>query len=136
MTRAARPARPAIVVADDDLLFSSRLTAVLDTLGYHPHVVRTVDAFEAALTEAPSAAILNLASVRLDALAAIRRAKIDTSTRGIPLLGFCGHADVALQAAARAAGCDLVASNGEVAGSLPRLLKNLLIAPQPQTPAR
>jgi DNA-binding response OmpR family regulator len=133
MSPAESAGRPAIVVAGDDLLFSSRIAAALDSLGYRPLVVRTLDALVDALAEAPAAAILNLASVRLDAIAAIRRAKTDTGTRRVPLLGFCGHADVSLQAAARAAGCDLVASNGEVTGNLSRLLKTLLTAPQPQT---
>ena len=129
MSPAENSARPAIVVAGDDLLFSSRLAAALDTLGYHSHVVRTLDAFTDALGKAPAAAILNLASTRLDAVAAIRRAKTDSDTRGIPLLGFCGHADLALQAAARTAGCDLVASNGEIVGDLSRLLGRLLNLP-------
>lgn len=128
-------ARPTIVVADDDLLFSSRIATTLETLGYRPLVARTLDAFVDALAAAPAAAIINLESGRLDAIGAIRRAKIDTTGRGVPLLGFCGHADIPRQTAARAAGCDLVASNGEVAGSLSRLLKSLLTATQSQTPA-
>ena len=132
MSPAENSARSAIVVAGDDLLFSSRLAAALDTLGYPSRVVRTLDAFTDALGEAPAAAILNLASARFDALAAIRLAKTDTGTRGVPLLGFCGHADRARQAAARAAGCDLVASNGEIAGDLSRLLGMLLNSPGAQ----
>lgn len=135
MSPAENSARPTIVVAGDDLLFSSRLAAALDTLGYHPRVVRTLGAFADALAQAPAAAILNLASTRLDAVAAIRRAKTDSGTRGIPLLGFCGHADITRQAAARTAGCDLLASNGEVTASLPRLLRTLIV-PQPQISGR
>jgi len=122
-----RTARPTIVVADDDLLFSSRIATTLETLGYYPLVVRTLDAFVDALAAAPAAAILNLASGRLDAIDAIRRARADTAGRRVPLLGFCGHADIPHQIAARAAGCDLVASNGEVTGNLSRLLGQLLV---------
>lgn len=132
MSPAESSTRPAIVVAGDDLLFSSRLSAALDTLGYHPRVVRTLDALEAALAEGPAAAIFNLASVQLDAITAIRRAKTQAGTQGIPFLGFCGHADRARQAAARAAGCDLVTSNGEIAGDLSRLLGRLLNSPSAQ----
>jgi CheY-like chemotaxis protein len=131
-----RAPRLTIVVAGDDLLFSSRIAAALESRGYHPVVVRTLDAFADALAKAPAAAILNLASPQLDAIAAIRRAKADTGTRGVPLLGFCGHADIGRQTAARTAGCDLVASNGEVASNLSRLLQTLLNAPQPQIPSR
>ncbi len=136
MSPAESAARPAIVVAGDDLLFSSGIAAALDALGYRPLVVRTLDAFAEALATGPAAAILNLASDRLDVIAAIRRAKTDAGTQRVPLLGFCGHMDIPLQAAARAAGCDLLASNGEVAGNLSRLLTVLLATPQPQAPTR
>jgi DNA-binding response OmpR family regulator len=125
----ARP--PAVVVAGDDVLFSTRIASTLRTLGYDPVIARTEDAFFSALAEAPGAGVVNLASYRFDALAAIRRAKADAALRGIPLLGFCGHRDEARRLAAREAGCDLVATNGAVAASLGSLLGSLL-----QKPAR
>ncbi len=115
-----------IVVADDDLLFSTRIASAVTARGHRPRVVRTAAAFQEALRKHPAAAILNLASSRLDAITAIRDAKTDPSTRTIPLLGFCGHADLPRQAAARSAGCDLVVTNGEVSSKLPRLLQALL----------
>jgi CheY-like chemotaxis protein len=117
-----------VVVAGDDLLFSTRIASALTSCGHRPRLVSSLPDFHAALTARPDAAILNLASHRLDAAAAIRLAKADPVTRAIPLLGFCGHADAPRQAAARAAGCDLVATNGAVAGNLPRLLEELLAA--------
>jgi PleD family two-component response regulator len=122
---------PVIVVAGDDLLFSQRIASALEPLGYRPVIARTAEAFHASLTgPPPAAAVLNLASHRFDALAAIRAAKSGAATRGVPLLGFCGHTDVARHRAAQAAGCDLVATNGEVAGHLGRLLTQLLSASQ------
>ncbi len=123
---AARETAPAVVVAGDDLLFSSRIAPRLHALGFRPLTVQTDEAFRDALRERPAAAILNLASRRFDSIAAIGRAKAEAATCGIPLLGFCGHMDTARQEAARAAGCDLVASNGEVTGNLARLLATLL----------
>ena len=125
-----------IVVAGDDLLFSTQIASAVSGIGHRPHVVRTAGAFLEALRTGPAAAILNLASPRLDVVAAIRDAKADPTTRMIPLLGFCGHADVARQTAARGAGCDLVATNGEVTAHLPRLLNILLAAPHPSTSPR
>jgi CheY-like chemotaxis protein len=119
-----------IVVAGDDLLFSAQIAAALTRLGHRPTRVRDAGAFREALRKRPDAAVLNLASFRLDALAAIREAKADPGTRAIPLLGFCGHADTPRQAAARAAGCDLVASNAEVTGNLGRLLNTALAIPR------
>lgn len=125
-------AAPIVVVAGDDLLFSAQIASALDPLGYRPLITRTAEAYHASLAgpPAPVAAILNLASYRFDAIAAIREAKSGSAARGIPLLGFCGHADTARREAARAAGCDLIATNGEVASALPRLLQ-MLLAPSP-----
>ena len=122
------PAR-AVVVADDDLFFSSRIAAGLKALGYRPLVVSTPEALRARLREGPAAAIFNLAVRGFDAAKAIRDAKIDPGTRAVPFLGFCGHQDAERQAAARAAGCDLVVTNGAVVGGLGALLRSLLARP-------
>jgi CheY-like chemotaxis protein len=115
-----------VIVADDDLLFSTRITSALTGLGHRPLRVDGLGAFRDAVYRAPDAAILNLAAFKFDALEAIRLAKGDPRTRAVPLLGFCGHADAPRRAAAREAGCDLLATNGEVSASLPRLLERLL----------
>jgi CheY-like chemotaxis protein len=115
-----------VIVADDDLLFSTRITSALAGLGHRPLPVAGLAAFRDALHAAPDAAILNLAAFKLDALEAIRLAKGDPQTRALPLLGFCGHADAPRRTAALEAGCDLLATNGEVSGSLPRVLERLL----------
>ena len=132
-TPSEMPAPLLIVVADDDLLFSTRIASAVTRCGHRARVVQTAAAFQAALREHPAAAILNLAASRLDAVAAIRDAKADPTGRTIPLLGFCGHADAPRQAAARSAGCDLVATNGEVSSNLPRLLTALLSAGAAET---
>lgn len=119
-----------VVVAGDDLLFSTRVASALGRSGHQPRVVHTAAEFQVALREGPDAGIVNLASFRLDAIEAIRQAKTDPGTRTIPLLGFCGHADTPRQAAARAAGCDLIAANAEVLANLPRLLTALLDTPR------
>jgi CheY-like chemotaxis protein len=114
-----------ILIAGDELLFAARIEAALTRLGHRPRVVRTTSAFQDALRERPDAAIVNLAS-EMDAIEAIRRAKADPATRAIPVLGFCGHADAARRRAAQDAGCDRVATNGEVSSNLPRLLEMLV----------
>jgi CheY-like chemotaxis protein len=114
-----------ILVAGDDLLFATRIEEALTQRGHRPRVVRTTSAFQNALRERPDAAIVNLAS-EMDAIEAIRRAKADAATRTIPVLGFCGHADAARRRAAQEAGCDRVATNGEISSNLPRLLEMLV----------
>lgn len=125
---AAQHTRPAVVVAGDNVFFSTQIAASLERLGYRPVVVGTAEAFRAGLAALPAAAILNLASRRFDAIAAIRQAKA-AAARGVPLLGFCGHADTSRQEAARAAGCDLVTTNGIITTGLPKLLASLLAIP-------
>ncbi|HEV2358846.1 MAG TPA: hypothetical protein VGZ23_14730 [bacterium] len=122
----AETAARQVVVADDDLLFSSRVTGSLASLGYQAVVVRSAEALHAALRRDPRAAVVNLAARRFDAAEAIRRAKADEATRGVPLLGFCGHRDGERMAAARAAGCDAVTTNGIIAADLGRALGALL----------
>lgn len=128
--------RLTVVVAGDDLLFSTRVASALTKAGHQPQVVHTAAAFRVALRAGPDAGILNLTSFRLDAIGAIRQAKMDPDTRTIPLLGFCGHADIPRQTAARAAGCDLVAANAEILTNLPRLLGVLLGIPRSSTSRR
>lgn len=124
-----------IVVAGDDLLFSTRLSAAVRACGHEPKVVHTGAALRAALGARPAALILNLASTGFDAVAAIAEARGDPCTRAVPILGFCGHADTARRDAARAAGCDVLATNGEISAHLPRLLTALFGPPQPAAPA-
>ncbi|HKV45139.1 MAG TPA: hypothetical protein VJT32_10770 [bacterium] len=118
----------AVVVAGDDLLFSTRIAEALARYGHRPVRAASLPALEEALRAGPDAVILNLASWTLDATAAIQRAKATPGLRPVPLLGFCGHADTRRREAARAAGCDLVATNGEVTSNLQRLLTALLPA--------
>ncbi len=125
-TVTAGPAGSTVVVADDDVLFSTRITATLAALGYASVAVRSGDAFTRALGRGPAAAIVNLAARGFDGAALIRRAKGEAATRAVPLLAFCGHRDVARQTAAREAGCDLVTTNSAISADLPRLLRSLL----------
>jgi CheY-like chemotaxis protein len=123
--------RREVVVADDDLLFSSRLSAALVRMGYRPVVARSGAAIDAAVREAGRggslrAVIFNLAARGFDATEAVRRIRGDGTIGRIPLLGFCGHRDVARAEAAQAAGCDAVTTNGVIAADLERVLRPLL----------
>ncbi|MHB8732466.1 MAG: response regulator [bacterium] len=125
------PEGPQIVVADDDLLFSSHLSASVARLGYRPVVVRSDAALQASLRQSPRAVIVNLAARGFDAAEAIRRIKGDDATRKIPLLGFCGHRDVERARGAKTAGCDAVTTNGVITADLSRLLESLFESTRP-----
>jgi len=120
-----------VVVADDDLLFSSNVSACVARLGYRAVVVRSEAALHASLRSAPRAVIVNLTVRAFDAAAAIRRIKADEATRSIPVLGFCGHRDVDRARAAKAAGCDAVTTNGIMAADFPRVLEALIDSVRP-----
>lgn len=129
-----------VIVADDDLLFSSRLSAALTRLGYRPVVVRTAGAFQSALRDAEarhclSAVIVNLAARTFDATETVRCVKEGEASRRTPVLGFCGHRDVARAGAARAAGCDAVTTNGVICADLERVLTPLVERTSPPPPA-
>lgn len=132
--------QPDILVADDDLLFSSRTSAALARLGYRPVTARTAAGLDAALDDparprALRAVIVNLSARGFDPVETIRRIKRHEATKGIPILGFCGHRDAARAEAAKAAGCDAVATNGMVSADLGRVLKPLVEPISPPAPA-
>jgi CheY-like chemotaxis protein len=129
------PRPSTILIAGDDLFFAARLSAAVRACGHEAQVAHTGAGLRRALRANPAAVILNLASRGFDAVAAIAEARADAATRGVPFLGFCGHADTARREAARAAGCDMLATNGEISAHLPRLLTALLRPPQPATPS-
>jgi len=125
-----------VIVADDDLLLSSRVSATLVRLGYRAVVARTAAALDAAVRDGTfrhdlRAIIVNLAARGFDAAEAVRRLKQDETTRRTPVLGFCGHRDAARAEAGKAAGCAAVVTNGVVAADLERALRPLVapIAP-------
>jgi CheY-like chemotaxis protein len=128
-----------VIVADDDLMFSSRVSATLVRLGYRPVVVRTAAAVDTAVRDGTArhdlrAIIVNLAARGFDAAQAVRRLKQEETTRRTPVLGFCGHRDAARAEAAKAAGCDAVVTNGVIAADLERALRPLVEPTAP--PAR
>jgi len=125
-----------VIVADDDLMFSSRISATLVRLGYRPVAARTAAALDAAVRDGTfrhdlRAIIVNLAARGFDAVQAVQGLKQDETTRRTPVLGFCGHRDAARAEAAKAAGCDAVVTNGVVAADLERALRPLV---EPITP--
>lgn len=118
----ARSDPATVVVAGDNLFVTHRLVLAVHSLGYRAATARTADAFHRLLEAHPEAAVVDLAARQFDAVEAVRRAKDDPLTRSIPLIGFCGHLDEARRQAARAAGCDLVTTNGAVMAQLGHLL--------------
>jgi hypothetical protein len=92
-----------VVVLAEDIIWSERLGRLLRAVGAEPVVVRDRSAFEAATHDA-TGAIVDLTTVRVQALAAIAQAH----AAGVRVLAVGQHDDVALRKRALAAGAERV----------------------------
>jgi CheY-like chemotaxis protein len=116
-----------IVVIDDNLLFSSSLTAGLKRLGYTPLLLDDArTAPERAASARPAGILVNLGSLRWDGVALVRALKAEPALASVPVVGFTGHTEVARIEAARAAGCDHVVANSAISGDLASVLRRAL----------
>jgi CheY-like chemotaxis protein len=125
MTTEASPRRAALI--DDNLLFSSQITAGLARLGLAAEVIGSPAGAVERLAAAPPVVILvNLSSDRLRPLEVVRAIKTEPRLAGVPVVGFTGHTEQERITAAREAGCDRVAANSAVTGDLGSVLGRLL----------
>jgi PleD family two-component response regulator len=112
-----------ILVAVDDLMFSSRISTAAKAVGATIQFTRSPDAvLAAARTTRPSLVILDLNSARirpLEILAALRNAP---DLAGVATLGFVSHVDTATIQAARLAGVGSVLARSAFVEQLPQLL--------------
>ncbi len=115
-----------ILALEKDLFFSVKIR---DTLRHHNQevtIVRTLPAFEEALTlpeEArPRLAIVNTATKGVDWEAAIRVAHANN----IPVLAFGSHMDLDARAKALEAGAGKVVANSKFASDMPGLVQGML----------
>ena len=120
------PDQPILLLADDGLMFPSRIGEAARPLGYALRVAASAEKVRAATSEAPVAILVNLNARRFDPNALIRDLKADAATRDLPLLAFAGHVERDRHAAARAAGADMTAANSSISLHLPKLLTRLL----------
>jgi CheY-like chemotaxis protein len=118
------PANSSILVADDNLLFSSGLVPALRRLGLTAVVVdQAAQVLSRARVVQPAAILLNLAARSLDGPARVRELKADPQLGSIPVVGYCGHLETELIAAGREAGCDIIVANSAVSGNLDDVLR-------------
>ncbi len=116
----------AILALEKDLFFAVKIR---DTLQHHNQevtIVRTLPAFEQALTQAegtrPALAIVNTATKGVDWEAAIRAAQANQ----IPVLAFGSHMDLEARAKALQAGAGKVVANSKFASDMPGLVERML----------
>jgi DNA-binding NarL/FixJ family response regulator len=112
-----------VLVAVDDLLFSSKIRAAARGAGVEVTFARTPDEILARARELrPGLAIFDLNSAKADPVATIASLKSDPALAGTRTIGFASHVHTGLIAAARAAGADEVLPRSAFAAQLAELL--------------
>lgn len=125
MTHETPQQRAALI--DDNLLFTSSISAGLAKLGLAAEVISSPNGVVERLAAAPPVVVLvNLSSDRLRPLELVRAIKAEPRLAGIPIVGFVGHTEQSRIAAAREAGCDRIVANSAVTGDLGSVLGRLL----------
>lgn len=110
-----------IVAVVDDLIFVSKIQQTATLVG-----VRVEMAAPGKLEppeNAVAAIILDLNHRSGRAIEMLRALKDDSSTQGIPVIGFLSHVQADLASAAREAGCDVLMARSAFTEQLPRLLR-------------
>jgi DNA-binding NarL/FixJ family response regulator len=112
-----------VLVAVDDLLFSSKIRAAARQTGVDLTFARTApEILQQARAVQPSLAIFDLNSAKTDPVATIASIKRDPALSSIRTVGFVSHVDTALISAARAAGADGVMARSAFAAQLADIL--------------
>ena len=112
-----------VLVAVDDLLFSSKIRATAKGAGVEVTFARSPsEILEGARALAPSLVIFDLNSGKTDPIATIAAMKRDPALAGIRAIGFVSHVDTPAIQAARAAGADEIMARSTFAGDLAGIL--------------
>lgn len=112
-----------VLVAVDDLLFSSKIRATAKQVGVELTFARTPsDILQQARTLKPSLVIFDINSEKADPIGTVAALKADPELKDIPTTGFVSHVNTALIMAARNAGMDEVMARSAFATNLPQIL--------------
>jgi CheY-like chemotaxis protein len=112
-----------ILVAVDDLLFSSKIRATAKQLGVHISFARTpAEILAQARTLRPTLVVFDINCQKADPINTVAALKADPDLKHIPTTGFVSHVDTTLILAAREAGMDEVMARSAFAANLPQIL--------------
>jgi DNA-binding NarL/FixJ family response regulator len=113
-----------ILVAVDDLLFSSKIRATAKQAGVELTFARSpAEILDQARALKPALAIFDLNSAKTDPVDTIAAMKRDPELSSIRTLGFVSHVHTSLIEAARAAGADDVLARSAFASQLAEILQ-------------
>lgn len=112
-----------ILVAVDDLLFSSKIRTTAKQAGVELVFARTPDEI-LSQTRAlkPALVIFDLNSAKADPINTIVALRSDPDLESVPTMGFVSHVDTELILAAREAGVDEVLARSAFAANLAKIL--------------
>ena len=114
-----------VIVAVDDLMFSSRISTAAKGLGVEIKFARTPEAIvEAVKSTAARLVILDLNSLRVQPLNAVAALKADPALAAVRTVGFVSHVQTDLIAQAREAGVDQVLARSAFVTQLAELLQS------------
>jgi DNA-binding NarL/FixJ family response regulator len=114
-----------VLVAVDDLLFSSKIRAAAKHAGVELTFARTpAEILERARSGRPALAIFDLDSAKTDPVATIAALKTDPDLASIRTLAFASHVHTALIGAAREAGAEQVLPRSAFASNLADILQS------------
>jgi DNA-binding NarL/FixJ family response regulator len=112
-----------VLVAVDDLLFSSKIRTVARQAGVDVTFARTpAEILDRARADRPSLIIFDLNAGKTEPVATIAALKADAALASIPTLGFASHVHTELINAARNAGAEQVLPRSAFAGNLADIL--------------
>lgn len=112
-----------ILVAVDDLMFSSKIRATAKGVGAEIAFARTpAEILSQARALKPSLIIFDINSAKADAVNTVAALKNDPELRAIRTAGFVSHVDTRMIMAAREAGIDDVMARSAFAANLAQIL--------------
>lgn len=112
-----------VLVAVDDLLFSSKIRATAKQLGVDLTFARTPsDILSQARALKPTLVVFDINCNKADPINTVAALKADPDLKDIPTTGFVSHVDTSLIMAARGAGMDEVMARSAFAANLPQIL--------------
>ena len=114
---------PMVLVAVDDLLFSSKIRATAKQAGVELTFARSPEEIlGVARAQKPALVIFDLNSGKTDPINTISALKADPELAALRTIGFASHVHTDLISAARKAGADQVLPRSAFAGNLAEIL--------------
>jgi len=116
-----------VLVVVPDLMMRQKIVGALQALGYRAQGVAKVARLDAALADGrPSAILVEIDGVDIDA-PALTTSLVNDDRRGdAPVVGFCSHMRTELMDTVRAAGADRVIARGELIRRLEAVMGELI----------